>query len=77
MYINPLCRQPCAQLLLSKINIMNYSLIFGFYSELDKLIPVSTLSMWCINMFVDRLLNVKSVLLSEALYFYQNTRRHI
>jgi hypothetical protein len=66
MYINLLCHQPCAQLFLSKRNIMNYILIFGFASELDKSIHVSVLSVWCIHMFVDGLLNVKRVLQSVA-----------
>jgi hypothetical protein len=51
--------------LLKKINITNYGLIFGFVSELDKSIPVSVLSMCCIHVFVDRLLNMKSVLQAE------------
>jgi hypothetical protein len=72
IYMNPVFRQPCAKLFLSKRNTMNYSLIFGFDSELDKPIPVSVLSMWWIYiyMFVGRLLNVKSVRQSEAWHFF-------
>ena len=65
----------------SSISIMNSSKILGFFSELDKPIHVNVISMWCIHMFVDRLLNVKGSVVSNSvrslMYVYQNTRRHI
>ena len=79
MYKNPVCRQTCEKLFLSKRNIMNWNYKSGFDTELDKPINVIVFSMWYIQclwrdcwMWSEVSTAVRSLIL-----VYQNTRRQI
>jgi hypothetical protein len=53
---------------------MNYSLIFGYVSELDKRV----LLMWCMHMFCGRTIEREvSTSVRRTISLDQNIRRHI